>query len=214
VNWQVKSALEYIKERFDSMGAEFLDGDAIRLTVQNQPDVVAVISGAKSIDRKLAEHHLEQTPNMDFLCGYRKECVWHGAAIKLLEERDIGWGSLGTLTSVAPGGKANGASHKDFAFAHRLIKQTTSVVKGFHREYDRLYDVTAKSGRSLRVGLILEYEPTADAVRSFWEKFGAVDVFWNINPNGKPTKDAIQAARDFECQVLKWDDLKEYLSKA
>ncbi|NTG00794.1 hypothetical protein G6L33_11150 [Agrobacterium rhizogenes] len=214
MNWQVKYALDLFQKRYADMTAESLSGDVIKLTVQSQPDVIAAVSGAKEIDAKTAEHYVKETPYIDFLCGYRKECVWHGTAIKYLEDREIGWGSPGTLGSAAQKGEAKEASHKDFAFAYRLLKQTASIVKGIEREYDRLYDVTVKSGRTLRVGLIQEYEPTADAVRSFWEKFDAVDVFWNINPNGNPTKDAIQAAKELGCQVLKWDDLREYLAKA
>lgn len=61
--------------------------------------------------------------------------------------------------------------------------------------------------------MILEYEPTADAVRSLWEQFGAVDIAWNINPNGWPTPNAIAAGQELGCKVLKWEDLKPILKK-
>ncbi|EDE2548595.1 hypothetical protein GBG34_22200 [Salmonella enterica] len=56
--------------------------------------------------------------------------------------------------------------------------------------------------------MLLEYEPTADAVRSFWERFGPVDVMWNINPNGEPTNNALEAGRELGCGVMKWSELK------
>lgn len=214
MSWQVNYALNLLRTGYAGVTAEPLNRDVIKLTVQNQPDVIAAISAAKEIDVGTAQRYVEETPEMDFLCGFRKECVWHGAAISYLEERNIGWGSPGTLGSAAQIGQANEASHKDFAFAHRLLKQTTSLVKGFERDYDRLYHVTVRSGRTLRIGLILEYEPTADVIRSYWEKFGEVDVFWNINPNGNPTSESVQAAKELGCQVLKWDDLRKYLATA
>ncbi|MBZ7924361.1 hypothetical protein LAC81_26910 [Ensifer adhaerens] len=214
MSWQVNYALDFLPKAYAGITAEPLGGDIIKLTVMHQPDVVAAISGAREIDATIAELYLQQSPQIDFLCGYRKECVWHGASIQFLEERGIGWGTPGTLATASQAGKARGAPHKDFRFSHRLLLQTKSVVKGIQRHYDRLYDITVKSGRTLRVGLLLEYEPIADSVRSFWDRFGAVDVFWNINPNGSPTLEAISAAKDLGCEVLKWDDFKEYMGKA
>lgn len=214
MNWQVKFALDVLPKKYAGIEAAPLGGDLIKLSVVNQPDVVAAVSGAREIDAELAEFYCKLTPQIDFLCGYRKECVWHGAAIQFLEQWGIGWGTPGTLGTASQAGDARGASHKDFKFSHRLLKQTRSVVIGIERHYDRLYDITVKSGRKLRVGLLLEYEPTADSVRSFCDRFGAVDVFWNINPNGRPSLEAINAAKDFGCQVLKWDDFREYMEKA
>jgi hypothetical protein len=62
--------------------------------------------------------------------------------------------------------------------------------------------------------MIGEYEPTADAVRSLWNKFGPVDIVWNINPNGNPSPEAIEAGNELGCGVMKWDDLKEHLKTA
>jgi hypothetical protein len=54
----------------------------------------------------------------------------------------------------------------------------------------------------------MEYEPTADAIRTFWDRFGPIDIAWNINPNGNPTQNAIEAGADLGCEVMKWDELK------
>lgn len=62
--------------------------------------------------------------------------------------------------------------------------------------------------------MIADYEPTADAVRTLWERFGAVDIVWNINPNGTPQPEAGEAGRELGCEVMKWGELKYRLSKA
>ncbi|PCF92548.1 hypothetical protein CPA46_04380 [Sphingopyxis terrae subsp. ummariensis] len=62
--------------------------------------------------------------------------------------------------------------------------------------------------------MIAEYEPTADEVRSLWARFGPVDIVWNINPNGTPQPAAAAAGRELGCEVMKWDELKDRLSKA
>ena len=71
--------------------------------------------------------------------------------------------------------------------------------------------MTLASGRTFRVGMIMEYEPTADAIRTFWDRFGAIDIAWNINPNGHPTQNAIEAGRSLGCEIMKWDELRVLL---
>ncbi|MBU1316431.1 MAG: hypothetical protein KJ947_04185 [Alphaproteobacteria bacterium] len=214
MNWQVKYALQFLKENFETFAAEHVSDDLIRITAPNKPDVLALILGVRAIDAKMVEPLVHGAPGIDFLCGYRNECVWNGDAIRFLADQNIGWGNFATLTSAAAQGTANTASHKVYSYAEKILRQTKSVVKKIEREYDRVFTVTVKSGRTLRIGLMAEYEPTADVVRTLWDDFNAVDVMWNINPNGKPTKDAIDAGNELGCRVLKWDDLKEYMARA
>lgn len=176
----------------------------------DRADVVAVISAAYTIDAELAMRYRADFPGMDFLCGYRKECVWEGAAIRYLESNTIGWGSAGTLGSAINTGDVTTAAHKDYFFSYRLIRQIGSVTN-LDREFDRVFTMTLASGRILRVGMIMEYEPTADAIRSFWDRFGPIDIAWNINPNGRPTPNAIEAGRCLGCEVMKWAELRALL---
>ncbi|MBB2685244.1 UNVERIFIED_ORG: hypothetical protein GGD47_002832 [Rhizobium etli] len=214
MSWQIKFALDFIAKNYQTITAHHVGNDVVRMSVSNRPDVLALISGAKVIDAKTAELLVNGAPDIDFLCSYRNECVWHGGAIRYLTDRSIGWGNFSTLTSAALKGNANDASHKVFSYAEKILRQTKSIVKKIEREYDRVFKVTVKSGRTFRIALVAEYEPTADVVRTMWDDFDVVDVMWNINPNGKPTIDAIQAGQELGCQVLKWDDLKELMARA
>lgn len=144
---------------------------------------------------------------MDFLCGYRKECAWEGGAIEYLEANNIGWGSAGTLGSAIPNG-INTAAHKTYFFSYRLIRQIKSVTI-LSRDFDRVFTMRLANGRTVRVGMITEYEPTADAIRTFWDRFGPIDIAWNINPNGHPTSNAIEVGRSLGCEVVKWEELRE-----
>lgn len=210
MNWQVNYALQYILETHKSASAQHILGDAIKIALPNQPDLVAVISAAYTINADLAEQYHEDFPDMEFLCGYRKECVWEGGAIRYLEENAIGWGSAGTLGSALSSGNVRSASHKDFFFSYRLISQMRSITN-LDREFDRVFTMTLANGRTFRVGMIMEYEPTADAIRTFWDRFGPIDIAWNINPNGNPTQNAIEAGKDLGCEVMKWEELKKLL---
>jgi hypothetical protein len=210
MSWQVNYALKFIWANHGAASAQHIRDDAIRITIPDRPDVVAVISADNAINAELAMKYHTDYPDMDFLCGYRKECIWEGGAIRYLESNTIGWGNSGTLGSAIRTGDVKTAAQKDYFFAYRLIRQMRSVMN-LDREFDRVFTMTLASGRTCRVGMIMEYEPTADAIRTFWDRFGPIDIAWNINPNGHPTINAIEAARNLGCEVMKWDELKELL---
>lgn len=212
MNWQVKYALAYISGE-PRMNAQHVKGELIRIEAQNQPDVLAAISAANKIDAEIAVSYREKYPEMDFLCGYRNTCVWPGDTIEYLQGAGIGWGSAGTLTSAVLKGEANTASHKTYFFADRLLRQYRRVQK-LIREYDRIYLITLKTGTMFRIGMIADYEPNANAVRSLWDEFGPVDIVWNINPNGSPSPEAIDAGVELGCEVVKWEELKARLRTA
>lgn len=210
MRWQVNYAIENIRKNHGEGSAQHVHEDAIRITMPDRPDVVAVISDAYAINVGLAMQYHSDFPEMDFLCGYRKECVWEGAAITYLEHSRIGWGSAGTLGSALHAGDVKTAAHKDYFFSYRLIRQI-KTVRTLDREFDRVFTMGLGDGRSFRVGMIMEYEPTADAVRTFWGQFGPIDIAWNINPNGHPTPNAIEAGRELGCKVVKWEELRAIL---
>ena len=212
MSWQVNYALENFQENRKVTSAQHIRGDAIRLTIQEQPDVIAVISAAHTINEEIARQYHAEFPEMDFLCGYRKGCAWTGGAISYLESNSIGWGNSSTLNFAIRDDYVKTASHKDFFFSYRLISQKRSVTN-IIREFDRVFTMTLVGGRTLRVGMIMEYEPTADAIRTFWDRFGRIDIAWHINPNGHPTQNAIDAGRDLGCGVMKWDELKGLLDR-
>jgi len=212
MSWQVRYALTNIAENKD-LTAEHVKGELIQIVAQDQPDVLAVISAADEIVMATAASYREQYPEMDFLCGYRKACVWHGEAIEYLEGVSVGWGSAGTLTAAVLDGYANTASHKTYFFCDRWLRQNRQV-QNISREYDRVHRITLRSGTVLRIGMIADYEPTADAVRSLWDSLGPVDIVWNINPNGNPSPEAINAGAELGCEVMKWEEMKERLRKA
>ena len=210
MKWQIKYALPNIKEERNVISAEPVGSDAINIVIRDQSDILAVISDSYRIDEAQTREYHTKFSNLDFLCGYRKECIWEGGAISYLERNGIGWGSAGTLYSAISRGDVNIASHKDYSFAVRIIHQLRAVKKVV-REFDRILSITLANGHELRIGMVMQYEPTADAIRTIWEKFGPINIAWNINPNGNPTSSAVDAGYELGCEVMKWDELKAYL---
>ncbi len=212
MSWQVGYALANFNKAGQSK-AELVGGELIRVVTDDRPDILAAISAAETVDQATAQHFVQTYPNLDFLCGYRATCVWEGAAIAFLEAAAVGWGSFGTLSSAALDGSAKTASHKTYKFSDRLIRQYGRIAR-VDREFDRIHTVYLRSGTTLRIGMVADYEPNADAVRALWDRFGPVDIVWNINPNGSPTPEAIEAGHSLGARVMKWDDLREYLRTA
>ncbi len=212
MNWQIKYALANFAKEGRSQAA-YLCGDVIRIVTEDRPDVVAAITATRTVDQATAAGYRDHVEGLDFLCGYRSECVWEGEAIRYLEDNRVGWGSFGTLRSAVLDGDANNAQHKIYKFPDRLLRQYGPVV-AVDREFDRIHRVTLRNGEVLRIGMIADYEPTADEVRSLWDRFGAVDIIWNINPNGTPQPEANDAGRELGCEVMLWESLKERLAGA
>jgi hypothetical protein len=211
VNWQVKYALKNLNEprplSVSRMMGELIRGDLIRIVTENQPDVFAAVSEATNIDAAVAIGYREAYPEIDFLCGYRPNCIWHGDAIEYLWNTKVGWGTFGTMTSAALEGDAKRASHKTYRFSDRLLRQTGGFQVVF-REFDRVYQVARRDGSRIRIAMLAEYEPTANDVRTLWAEFGPFDIAWNINPNGSPSPESTSAALELGCEVMKWDELK------
>lgn len=210
MNWQIEYALANFAKGEGST-AVHVSGDVIKIMTPDRPDVLAAITAAETVDHATAARYREQVEELDFLCGYRGQCVWEGAAIRYLEDNHIGWGTFGTLSSAALSGDANSAPHKVYKFSDRLLWQHGRIAK-IDREFDRIHRVILQSGTTFRIGMIADYEPTADEVRSLWARFGPVDIVWNINPNGTPQPEAAEAGRELGCKVMKWNDLRNLLS--
>lgn len=210
MTWQIKFALEYLRKNTSLTSAENIQDDAIRIELHDGSEVIAIISASYRITRELAAQYHANFPSMNFLCGYRKECIWEGGAIEYVQENQIGWGNASSLSDAIDSGDFINAEHKLYFFSYRLIRQMGSIAK-LNREYDRVFTMSLRNGKNYRVGMIMEYEPTADAIRSFWDQFGPIDIAWNINPNGNPTQQAINAGLDLGCEVVKWDGLKQLM---
>lgn len=208
--WQIKCAREYLQKNVKLNSAEHIRGDAIKIELHDGSEVIAIISASYKITRELVAQYHTDFPNMSFICGYRKECIWEGEAITYVQENQIGWGNAGSLSDAVESGDFINAEHKLYFFSYRLIRQMSSIIN-LDREYDRVFAMSLKNGKSYRVGMIMEYEPTADAIRTFWDQFGPIDVAWNINPNGSPTRQAINAGLELGCEVVTWEKLKQLM---
>ena len=210
MNWQIKFALQNLQDNVKLNSIEHIRDDAIRIELLDGSEVIVVISASYRIIEELVDQYRTDFPSMSFICGYRKECIWEGGAIKYAQENQIGWGNAGSLSDAIKSGDFINTEHKVYFFSYRLIRQMNSITN-LDREYDRVFRMSLSNGKSYRVGMITDYEPTADVIRTFWDQFGPIDIAWNINPNRRPTQKAIIAGQELGCKVIKWDELKQLM---
>jgi len=211
MKWQVEYALNYLHNRFQKQGSvEHVSGDTIKISIHDRTVILAAISESNRITIEIAKKYREEFPHIDFICGYRKNCLWEGEAIQYLTTNGIGWGNIGTLKDAIKNDYVNTASQRDYSFHYRLLTQTRTIKK-IDREFDRLVKVSLMSGRNLRIAMLLEYEITADVIRTFWGAFGPVDIMLSVNPHARPTSKAIEAAKDLGCEVMEWSEIKALL---
>jgi len=199
MSWATDYAIEQIVEN-DEADVVKIDGSSIRLSMKNKPDVDAYICGLHEIDGTKVNRVLSTHPDIDFICGFRNSCIWHGDAIESANKNKIGWGNLGTLLSAVHDGNANAAEHKVFKWASDALKDMGGV--DVEREYDRVFNVKRSSGTTLRLVMSKEYEPSADIMRSLWKRFGPFDVVYNIDPNVQPTGGGYETAQKLGIEIL------------
>lgn len=209
MNWQIKYALRSLQE--NSITAKYLGDELILISVPQQPDVLAAITDAHQVSINLAQQY-RQAKKIDFLCGYREACVWEGDAIRDLESSGIGWGNLASLLDNSLKGTANTASHKAYLFSNRLLHQYKKI-SSIEREFDRIYRISVGGGPLIRIAMINDYETTADTIRTMWENFGPVDVFWNINPNGRITRISTEVAKGIKCRIIPHNGMNKFLDE-
>lgn len=199
MSWAADSALDFISNK-KLADAEKIDTSVIRLSTEMMPDVDAYISGLHEIDDAEVTRIMSSHSGIDFICGYRNSCIWHGDAISTLAENNIGWGNLGTLLSATADGNANVAEHKVFKWASDALKRLGGLQ--VEREYDRVFNIVRSNGTLFRLVMSKEYEPSADIMRELWKRFGPFDAVYNIDPNVRPTGGGYEVARELGIEIL------------
>ena len=209
MNWATKYALENMAE--DSrVDAVYLSDGSVQITIEDQPPVLTVFHPGMEVTEEIAERYFRAYPKLDFLCGYKRACFWHGDAIVFLSEHNIGWGTMGTLTSAMQTGEANTASSKIYKFASDAL-QTMGGLK-VERLADRIFQITGRK-ESLRVFLLFEYQPAVEHVRSIIENHPDTQLICLIDPNVRPTQSAINHAEVSGVQMFELGEAMSFIRR-
>lgn len=191
-----------MKDRVDSV--EIITPYSFRvLTKSHLPCQVGVVSaaqvGADDVNRVLMAD-----PCVEFIANIPKASIWKGAAIQILEERDIAFGPMKGLMSgicsLSDDWSINQYVHPETHYFQQILTQHQNFQR-FVRVTDLVYEVHRKNGEPLLIAGMNEYELSAVAIRTAIASHGHVSIIFATNPNGKPTLEAHTAAESMGIEL-------------
>lgn len=178
--------------------------------VEYPPFTMAVIS-TQLVNQEALEPLLNRQ-DIQFVCNIPKASLWAGSAISTLDDRNIGWGGVGDLTSAMQGGNVSGFKQRKYRFVERGLQQH-SRVSGLTPHYDTLIEIERYNLPPITVALIYAYELTVEHVRHAIDTYGDFSIILNTNPNGNSTTAATDLAKELNIEIFKWGAFLGRLNK-
>lgn len=201
-----------IAEKSGVEDANVIGPHCLKITRQKFAPFVAGIISVDVVTREIVQPLLEEEPTVEILVNVPKESFWTGPAIAAAAARKVAFGGIGDLMSSISNEDVRQYTRSEYAFVERGLRQHTRVSQ-FDREADRLYLVYRTGLDPLRFVMLKEYELTADHVRTARDRYGAFDAILLNDPNGKPTNEALQVAKDIGTEIFKWGQFLGRLNK-
>ncbi|MGL5011617.1 MAG: hypothetical protein ACRC6I_17200 [Paracoccaceae bacterium] len=150
--------------------------------------------------------------NVSFISNIPKVGLWSGAAIRICEASHVAWGRFGALLSAC-GSRDDPRNHvdKEIGFARTALEQHSNVA-ALEFIFHKLFKLYLRSGSSVRVALVNDYDITSTEVRSAKKWLGDFDLILKNNPNGRITADANSAAESIGVKIMKIGDLMKHIA--
>lgn len=168
---------------------------------------VAVFSSAE-VTSCILDPLLSMYPQIAFAVNVPKDAPWRPSGISSARDAGIGFGSIKDLMSAISQDLEDVREYKkkENQFVERGLGQHARVSH-LVQESERSYTVHRSGLRPIRIVMLNEYELTAEHVRSAWEVHGSFSVLLKTNPNGSPTVNAKEVAKELGIQILSWSEL-------
>jgi hypothetical protein len=194
---------ETIAEMGEVQDTTVVGPHSLRITRNKFAPFVAGVVSVPVVTPEIVHPVLEADSLIEILVNVPKESMWTGLAITAVAARGIAFGGLGDLMSAISDEDVRRYTRSEYDFVERGLRQHTRVLR-LDREADRAYLVHRHDLPPLRFVMLKEYELTGDHVRTARDRYGAFDAVLLNNPNGKPTTNALEVARDLGVGIFKW----------
>ena len=202
-----------VRKLDDVTAVDVLSPNSLRISRNDYPPFVAGVLSEAVVTKAHVEGVLSVAADAEIVVNIPVESKWTGSAIEAARGSRVAWGGLRDLMSVARRDDVRGYERGEYQFAERLLGQF-GIVERIEREADRLWILHRKQGLlPLRVIVLSDYELTGDSVRTARDRYGAFDVVFLNNPNGKPTAQAQAVANALGVPILMAGELKGRLSR-
>jgi len=212
----IEATAAWVADRIRKLGGitavDVLPSGSLRISRKGYPPFVAGVLSEAVVTKAHVEGVLSVAADAEIIVNIPVESKWTGPAIEAARGNRVAWGGLKDLMSVAGHDNVRGHERSEYQFAERLLRQF-GIVERIEREADRLWILYRKQGlQPLRVVALNEYELTGDNIRTARDRYGAFDLVFLNNPNGKATMQAQQVAKALDVPILMAGELKRRLS--
>jgi hypothetical protein len=206
-NWLASSLMQH----HDVAHTRRVERNVIEVVREQMPPVLV---GIVATDKVLAEDIialLDREPPPGFIVSVPNSGTWSGDAVSLAEGRGIAFGRMYDLYR----GLRENEHLEDYVsperyHVERMLRQHRNV-SSLIRMSDRSYRVCRILGDDVIVALSQDYEMTADAVRTAFDRYAPFDVLLKTTPYGGISKQGRTAAAELSIKVLNADGLYSYL---
>lgn len=202
-SWSAKWACEKLISTTDVNSANAVGTNQIELTIKalSAPVLIATMS----VDGVEAKDLEEVCPSneFEFALNIKNDALYVSSALRFAESYSIGLGGLGDLYSAAHQKSFRTYLPKEVRFILQGLRQHTAV-SSIERQNNRMYRVVRKTGKSMLVLALNDYDMTADTVRGGIDRFGHCDVILASNPNCRLSGESIAAAKSCGVPLLTW----------
>lgn len=189
--------------------AEVIGPHTLRIIRKKYNPFVAAIIAAPVVTVEILLPVLDTDSTIEMAVNVPRESLWTGSAIESAAARGVAFGGIRDLMSAVSNEEVRSYIRREYEFVERGLSQHTRVSR-LERIFDRVYLVHRDDLPPLRFVLLNEYELTSDHVRTARSRYGAFDAVLLNNPNGEPTSDALEVAKDMGIGIFKW---REFLGR-
>lgn len=205
-SWTGAWIAERVSKHSDVVSATLLEPQVLEVQVKGGRKVVVGTVATLMVTKELLEELFWRGHDFGFIVNVPKESYWTGDAIQLVVGRHCAFGGVGDLNRALAEDSPRDYVFREYAFIERGLQQHTAVDR-LERLADRKYLIHRARRSSVCVVFLDAYELTADHVRTARERYGAFDHVVRSNPNGRSTRQAIDAAKSMGVSVLDWRQL-------
>lgn len=203
---------QQMAQHSDVTGVEILGPHSLRIARKDYPPFHAGVIAEVAVLRAHVEAALAEDRDIEIIMNVPKESKWTGDAIGAATQAGVAWGGMSELFRVAAREDVRGHERDEYRFAGRILRQFGKVAH-VEREADRLWVLYRKDGLPpLRVVALNPYELTADHLRTARDRYGAFDVVFLNNPNGKATESGKAVAEDLGVPILMAGELRGWVN--
>jgi hypothetical protein len=156
------------------------------------------------LDECVVRSAIAKYPNVKFIVNVKQGARVAGDAYKLAEGRGISFGGIGDLMRALHEPDMADYIPPETRYRERIFEQHHKIMN-FERLDDSRYRIFRYDFPPIVVYISLDYEVTADQIRTAIDKYGDFDAFVTSNPNATSiSPEAVTAAMQSGRKVFLW----------